>query len=61
MDLFEDPDKDKCQYEHNPQKETQTALKVQFVISLGLGLSAFLAFCVSSHDTLHPIRCHPSY
>lgn len=47
MDLFEDPDDPGCHYEYNPQKETQTALKVQFVISLGLGLSAFLAFCVS--------------
>ena len=46
MDVFDDPDKDKCSGDDwvGPgAKDTQ----VQLVISLALGLSAFLAFCVS--------------
>ncbi len=48
MSIFEDPDnpdKDKClgdNYVGPGKKDTQ----VQLVISLVLGLSAFLAFCV---------------
>ncbi|KAK4239417.1 hypothetical protein C8A03DRAFT_42961 [Achaetomium macrosporum] len=44
MGIFEDPDKDRCSGEKQvgPGK---TDTQVQLVISLALGLSAFLAFC----------------
>jgi len=49
MDDFVDVLEKKCKkYDPSDPKNAQTALSVQFVLSLALGASAFIAFCVST-------------
>lgn len=61
MNIFEnpnEPDKDKClgdNYVGPGKKDTQ----VQLVISLALGLSAFLAFCVGFSHLEQPLVLQP--
>lgn len=57
-DRPDNPDEPKCHDDIDYTKPGKTDTKVQLVISLALGVTAFLSFCVSFRDGQFNHRHH---
>ncbi len=51
MNIFEDPPDKGCEPGQEYVQPGNTDIKVQFVLSLALGVMAFLGFCVRTRTT----------